>query len=256
MEWREISRSWVLIPPRPVAVLHFLGGAFVAAAPQITYCRLLESLAHQGYVIVATPFVNTFDHRAIAQEVLFSFERAMDYLRDTALRNRYLPIYGVGHSMGCKLHLLIGSLFPVERAGNILVAFNNFPAARAIPFSDPWVTSLALEFIPSPAETMALVAQKYRVRRNLLVKFTNDDIDQTKILQEALSSQFPDMIVTQTLSGTHITPLGPGFKWQVSSEFSPFDAIGQWFQQGLYQELHQLEKAMLLWLNPCRGSTR
>jgi hypothetical protein len=254
MQWREISSNWVLIPPRPVAVIHFLGGAFVAAAPQITYCRLLESLARQGYAIVATPFVNTFDHHAIAQEVLYAFDRALDYLWDTALRKRSLPIYGMGHSMGCKLHLLIGSSFAVERAGNILMSFNNFPARKAIPFGEPLTTALDVEFSPTPAETMYLIAKNYQIRRNLLVNFTNDNIDQTPMLKNALETQFPGMVVAQVLAGNHLTPLGPDLNWQAGATFSPLDALSQWLRQGIYQgvyrELHQLEKTVLLWLNP------
>jgi dipeptidyl aminopeptidase/acylaminoacyl peptidase len=60
-DWQEVSGNWVLIPPKPTAIVHFLGGAFVAAAPQLTYRWLLEALASQGYAVVATPFVNTLD---------------------------------------------------------------------------------------------------------------------------------------------------------------------------------------------------
>jgi hypothetical protein len=135
MDWQEISGSWVLIPQSPKGIVHFLGGAFVATAPQVTYRWLLEQLGRQRYVVIATPFVNTLDHAAIARDVLNRFETTLDRLQTTTvLRKRYLPIYGVGHSMGCKLHLLIGSLFSVERAGNILISFNNYPARRAIPF--------------------------------------------------------------------------------------------------------------------------
>ncbi|MDY7022609.1 MAG: DUF1350 family protein, partial [Cyanobacteriota bacterium] len=62
MEWIEVSKNWVLIPPRPKAIVHFLGGAFVAAAPQVTYRWLLEAIAQQGYVVIATPFINTLNH--------------------------------------------------------------------------------------------------------------------------------------------------------------------------------------------------
>ena len=75
MDWHEISGNWVLVPPRPTAIVHFLGGAFVAAAPQVTYRALLEFLADQGYVVVATPFINTFDHEAIARQVARAFEQ-------------------------------------------------------------------------------------------------------------------------------------------------------------------------------------
>ena len=69
MTWQEILGNWVLIPSRPVGLIHFLGGAFVATAPQTTYRRLLEYLASKGYAIIATPFVNTLDHKAIAQKI-------------------------------------------------------------------------------------------------------------------------------------------------------------------------------------------
>ncbi|KGF71959.1 hypothetical protein DO97_13675 [Neosynechococcus sphagnicola sy1] len=251
MEWQEISNNWVWVPPRPIGVVHFLGGAFVAAAPQVTYCRLLESLGRQGYVIVATPFVNTFDHQAIADDVLNRFESTLERLQATVLRRKFFPIYGVGHSMGCKLHLLLGSLFAIERAGNILISFNNYSARNSIPLAETLVTALDMEFTPSPAATNRLVAQRYQVRRNLLIQFTKDELDQTKGLQTLLNDRFPGMVVTQTLPGNHLTPLGPDVNWQAGSAFSPLDAIAQWMRKEVYRELHELEKAMLLWLNPC-----
>ena len=77
MDWQELSGSWVLIPSRPVGIVHFLGGAFIAAAPQVTYRWLLEQLGRQGYLVVATPFLNTLDHVAIAREVLNRFETTL-----------------------------------------------------------------------------------------------------------------------------------------------------------------------------------
>ncbi|MBW4471209.1 MAG: DUF1350 family protein [Stenomitos rutilans HA7619-LM2] len=250
MDWQEISGNWVLVPPRPTAIVHFLGGAFVATAPHVTYRRFLEQLATQGYVIVATPFVNTFDHTAIAKSVLKEFEQALETLYARVLHKRYLPIYGVGHSMGCKLHLLIGSLFSVERSGNILIAFNNFSARNAVPLVEQFSPIFAVEFTPSPLETNQLVAQRYQVRRNLLVNFTNDTIDQSAKLANVLQTRFPGMIATQTLSGNHLTPLGPDVSWQMGDVFTPFDAIGQWVRQGVYRELHQLERTVLRWLDP------
>ncbi|HIK43169.1 DUF1350 family protein, partial [Thermoleptolyngbya sp. M55_K2018_002] len=32
MEWRELGGNWLVVPDRPTAMIHFLGGAFVAAA--------------------------------------------------------------------------------------------------------------------------------------------------------------------------------------------------------------------------------
>jgi Protein of unknown function (DUF1350) len=285
MEWQEVYGNWVLVPARPKAIIHFLGGAFVAAAPQVTYRSLLDYLASQGYAIVATPFVNTLDHTAIAQRVYRLSNLALEYLREEVIQRRSLPIYGIGHSMGCKLHLLMGSLFAIERAGNILISFNNYPARRSIPmleqvsqfsrftsqFAAQFASQLAVqlgsqpdaapafaipafevEFTPSPEETNDLVATQYQVRRNLLIKFTQDDIDQTRSLSEALEYRFPEMTSIQILKGTHITPLGQEMSWTTGTEFSPFDAIGQFVKQEFSRDMTQLKRSILTWLEPAR----
>lgn len=290
MEWQEVYGNWVIVPPQPKGIIHFLGGAFVAAAPQVTYRSLLEYLAEQGYVVVATPFVNTFDHTEIAQRVYRLSNLALETLQEEVLRLRSLPIYGIGHSMGCKLHLLIGSLFPVERAGNILIAFNNYPARRSIPmleqmtqvskftaqFASQFATQLAsqlstqlgsqvlpqfampafdVEFTPSPEETNELIASRYQVRRNLLVKFKQDDIDQTRPLTEVLQPRFPRLTTVQILQGNHLTPLGQEVNWKTGTEFSPFDAIGQFVKQEMSRDLNQLKQTVMLWLDPLRLGT-
>ncbi|NMG06733.1 DUF1350 family protein [Brasilonema sp. UFV-L1] len=250
MDWQEISGNWVLMPRNPVGIIHFLGGAFVATVPHLTYRWLLEELASKGYVIIATPFVNILDHSAIAKSVLLNFERALERLHDSsAMRKRYLPIYGLGHSMGCKLHLLIGSLFRIERAGNILISFNNYAARDAIPLIEQFDLA-AVEFTPSPLETNKLVQERYNIRRNLLIKFSNDTLDQSMVLTELLKQRFPEMVTAQTLTGTHTTPLGQDIKWQMGESFTPFDALGQWFKQEVYRDLNQLKRIILLWLNP------
>lgn len=252
MDWQEISGNWVLIPRHPVGIVHFLGGAFVATAPHLTYRWLLEQLAAQGFAVVATPFVNTLDHEAIALSVLQSFDRTVAELQSRSLlRKRYLPIYGLGHSMGCKLHLLIGSLCPVERAGNILISFNNYAARDAIPFVQQFNhPAFTVEFTPSPVETNNLVQERYGVRRNLLIKFSNDTLDQSAALTQLLQKRFPNMVTAQTLNGSHTTPLGQDVKWQSGATFTPFDAVGQWFKQEVYRDLNQLRQTIVLWLKP------
>jgi hypothetical protein len=254
MDWQEIYGGWVLIPERqPIGIVHFLGGAFVATAPQLTYRWLLEELARAGYVTIATPFVNTFDHIAIAREVLNRFEAILERLQyGNQLGKRYLPIYGMGHSMGCKLHLLIGSLFLVERAGNMLISFNNYPVRRAIPFVEQLEidTLLNLEFTPSPIETDKIIDSSYGVRRNLLIKFNNDNIDQTLVLDRILQTRFPSMVACLELPGNHLTPLSQNLNWQAGNVFTPFDAIGQWLKQEFSRDLHRLKQEVLRWLNP------
>lgn len=254
MEWQEISGSWVYLPRKEVkGIIHFLGGAFVATAPQISYRSILEHLSQEGYGIIATPFLNTFDHFAIAREVLNRFETVIARLqRSNKLSQGYLPIYGVGHSMGCKLHLLIGSLYDVERAGNILISFNNYPASRAVPLMEQFNSNpiLNLEFTPDPSETEKLICEQYIVRRNLLLKFTQDDLDQSVNLNKVLENRFPNMVVLRTIKGNHLTPLNQKIQWQIGDSFTPIDAIGQWFNQGISRDLQNLQRELIIWLNP------
>lgn len=51
--WREVAGAWVLNPPgnEPSVVVHFVGGAFVGAAPQLAYRPFLEALAARGAVV-------------------------------------------------------------------------------------------------------------------------------------------------------------------------------------------------------------
>lgn len=283
--WQEVAGNWVWWPHRPIAIIHFLGGAFVAGAPQLTYGRLLETLGQAGYGIIATPFVNrSLDHEAIATEVLQRCDRALVALEKAgAVRLRYLPLYGLGHSMGCKLHVLIGSLFAVQRAGNMLISFNNFSAGRAIPLMDrvgpmvaPMLASMhravpmaetllgkasqtmkspeTVEFSPSPAETLDLVRDRYQVQRNLLVKFRQDDLDQSRSLAHLLETRFPDFTTLRKLPGTHLTPIGQDISWQTRREFGPLDAIGQWVQQDvIYRDLNRLSDELLRWLDPAHA---
>lgn len=256
MDWQEIAGGWVYLPSQEIiGIVHFLGGAFVATAPQVTYRSLLEQISQEGYAIIATPFLNTLDHGAIAREVLNRFETILDRLQKTqAIGKRYLPIYGVGHSLGCKIHLLISSLFEVERAGNILISYNNYPVRRAIPLLEQIQRNVTLafdvEFTPSPEETNQLIFNKYQVRRNLLIKFNKDDIDQTIDLNPVLEQRFPQMTVLLTLPGNHLTPLSQDIKWQMGDVFTPFDALGQWFKQELSRDLWRLNREISRWLNP------
>ena len=274
MEWREMSGSWVLVPPQPIAVVHFLGGAFVGTAPNVAYRWLLTELGKAGYVVVATPFLNTFDHTAIARTVLNRFENIIERLqRQHDIPSGFLPVYGLGHSMGCKLHLLIGSLYGVERAGNILIAYNNYPVKQAIPFGEQfaqlqldkwlmgvqkqlkqfnWQVDLNFEFTPSPEETNQLIAEHYGIRRNLLIKFSNDDIDQTLSLRPILNQQSADLVAYCPLPGNHLTPLGQDIQWETGTEFSPLDAVGQWLKSSLSQDLRRLQAEILRWLDPSR----
>lgn len=263
MHWQEVSGNWFLVPARARAIVHFLGGAFLAAAPHLTYRWLLEALYQADYAVIATPFINTFDHRAIAAETLTTFEQGLTVLYKKRPELTALPIYGLGHSMGCKVHLLIGSLPEAAqrapRNGNIFVSFNNFAARKSIPLLDQALQGAKqimpdfqldkqLEFTPTPEETLSLIDGGYSTPYNLLIKFRNDNIDQTRPLSDVLVRRFPDTTTIRVLQGTHTTPVAQDVQWQTSTSFSPIDALGQFVKQEFYRDIKGLRAEILDWI--------
>ncbi|KAM0027105.1 putative alpha/Beta hydrolase [Helianthus debilis subsp. tardiflorus] len=135
-DWQEVDGAWVLRPKnlKPVAVVHFVGGIFVGAAPQLTYRLFLERLSEKGVLVIATPYASGFDHFFIADEVQFKYDRCLRSLHDTV---QDLPSFGIGHSLGSVIHLLIGSRYAVQRCGNVYMSFNNKDASMAVPLFSP-----------------------------------------------------------------------------------------------------------------------
>lgn len=130
---------------KPIALVHFIGGIFVGAAPQLTYRFFLERLSEKGILVIATPFASGFDHFRISDEVQFKYDRCIRTLHGTVDN---LPVFGVGHSLGSVIHLLIGSRYAVQRNGNVFMAFNNKEASSAIPLFSPVIVPMAQSFGP------------------------------------------------------------------------------------------------------------
>ncbi|XP_068326071.1 uncharacterized protein [Pyrus communis] len=141
-DWTQVEGAWVLKPrnSEPKAVVHFIGGIFVGAAPQLTYRLFLERLSEKGILVIATPYASGFDHFFIADETQFKFDRCYRFLKETV---QDLPTFGIGHSLGSVIHLLIGSRYAVQRNGNVLMAFNNKEASSTIPLFSPVVVPVA-----------------------------------------------------------------------------------------------------------------
>lgn len=70
----------------------------------------------------------------IADEAQYKFDNCLRVIREEA---DDLPIFGIGHSMGALIHLIINARYAVVRSGNILLSFNNRPATDSIPFLSP-----------------------------------------------------------------------------------------------------------------------
>ena len=207
MSWRQRGSLWMLEPPGgPPArgVIQFIGGSYLAATPQLSYRRLLEALARQGLAIQAWSYVPGFDHQAQANEAWKLFRSA---------RPEALPALRLGHSLGCKLHLLA----PDNGrgcSGLAALSFNNFSAERSVPLLAELGPRLGIqsEFSPSPSETLRLVGANYRQPRNLLVRFNRDGIDQSRRLQAVLQARAQDQTQLLELPGDHLTPASAGLR--------------------------------------------
>lgn len=148
--WKEAAGNFVIYPTDveinpPKGVIHFLGGAFVGAAPHITYRYLLDSLCNEGYIVVTTPYRLDFDYIPICQDIVRKFDKVS---ADISSDFGALPVIGIGHSCGAFFQTLITSLFPaVPRKANVLIAWNNKPVTEAIPMFDELVVPLSQQLM-------------------------------------------------------------------------------------------------------------
>ncbi|MFN9870823.1 MAG: DUF1350 family protein, partial [Cyanobacteriota bacterium] len=58
--WRQEGPLWTLAAERPgppAGTVEFIGGSYLAATPQLSYRRLLESLARRGWRVRAWSYV-------------------------------------------------------------------------------------------------------------------------------------------------------------------------------------------------------
>lgn len=203
--WRQRGDIWELEPAAlERGTLEFIGGSYLAASPQLSYRRLLEALASLGWRVRAWSYVPGFDHQDQANHAWRRF-RQLRGVDQASLR--------LGHSLGCKLHLLA----PDGGRGSkslVCLSFNNFSAERSIPLLAELGQQFNFrsEFSPSPEETLNQVARNYRQPHNLLVRFNRDQIDQSKRLLGVLQSRPGDASQLQELPGDHLAPASAGLR--------------------------------------------
>jgi len=150
--WRRVGDCDILLPAddeQCIALVHFVGGAVVGAAPRQAYGPFLEMLCSLGLGVVATPctLLSGLNHDFAAAEVAARWSEvlpevesmldARELFDKRREARRSLPVVGCGHSLGAKLLLLLGSdgvqADVGERLANVLVAFNNYPASASVP---------------------------------------------------------------------------------------------------------------------------
>lgn len=217
--WRQRGPLWTLEPPGGLAnpatpLVEFIGGSYLATTPQLSYRRLLEALAQQGLLIHAWSYVPGFDHQSQANEAWRAFrQRRHDLSRAAGEPESHRPVLRLGHSLGCKLHLLAPDGGRACR-GLVALSFNNFSAERSVPLLAEMGQHLGFrsEFSPSPQQTLRQVSESYRQSRNLLVRFRRDDLDQSGRLLAALQQRPEDRSELLELPGDHLTPASAGLR--------------------------------------------
>ena len=252
--WRQRGPIWCLNPPSSAVDQHgaglgrieFIGGSYLAATPQLSYRRLLEALAFQGWRVRAWSYVPGFDHQSQANDAWRAFRSD----REGAARESAsfeMPagerVLRLGHSLGCKLHLLAPD-GGRRSAALVALSFNNFSAERSVPLLAEVGQQLGFrsEFSPSPQETLQLVSSSYRQSRNLLVRFRRDDLDQSPRLLEALRQRPSDASELIELPGDHLTPASAGLRRNLLGDWADdparqrrferlADSIGAWALQ-------------------------
>ena len=209
--WRQQGSIWQLRPSRPKGLVEFIGGSYLAATPQVSYRRLLEDLCSADLAVHAWAYVPGFDHQSQAKDAWMAFRQSRRQLEERCgvLAN---PLR-LGHSLGCKLHLLAPD---GGRGSHSLVAlsFNNFQADRSIPLLGELAPRLGVEteFSPSPRETLRLITRHYIQEHNLVVRFGRDELDQSDDLLEALKQRTADNTEALQLPGDHLTPASAGLR--------------------------------------------
>ena len=209
--WRQQGSIWQLRPSRPKGLVEFIGGSYLAATPQVSYRRLLEDLCSADLAIHAWAYVPGFDHQSQAKDAWMAFRQSRRQLEDRC-GVLHAPLR-LGHSLGCKLHLLA----PDGGRGShglVALSFNNFQADRSIPLLGELAPRLGVEteFSPSPRETLRLITRHYIQEQNLVVRFGRDELDQSDDLLEALKQRTADNTEALQLPGDHLTPASAGLR--------------------------------------------
>ncbi|BEV36392.1 DUF1350 family protein [Synechococcus sp. M16CYN] len=209
--WRQRGSIWQLRPSWPKGLVEFIGGTYLAATPQVSYKRLLENLCEADLAIHAWTYIPGLDHQGQARDAWMAFRQSRRQLEDRS--GTLLSPLRLGHSLGCKLHLLAPDGGRGDH-GLVALSFNNFQADQSIPLLKEIAPRLGIktEFSPGPQETLRLIARSYVQERNLVVSFGRDELDQSDDLLQALRQRARDSTEFLRLPGDHLTPASAGLR--------------------------------------------
>ena len=231
----DVSCQW---PSRPVGLIELIGGSYISIKPEVAYKRLISGLLKRNFAVHSWGYIPNFDHQLQANHAWKQFRQSRKILeKRVGLISKSIRL---GHSLGCKLHLLAPD-GGRNCNGLVAISFNNFKADKSIPLIRKMSQRLNFktEFSPSPSETFNLIREHYEQNNNLLIKFKNDNLDQNDLLLKSLKTRPYDRSVIMSLDGNHLTPVSVGLREKIlKSNFQTFfkyenidsivDQITQW----------------------------
>ena len=228
---RRISDVFCQWPSRPVGLVEIIGGSYISIKPEITYKRLISGLLETNFAVHSWSYIPNFDHQIQANQAWKQFRLSRNILEK---RVGFIPkVIRLGHSLGCKLHLLAPD-GGRNCNGLVAISFNNFKAEKSIPMLRKMSQRLNFqtEFSPSPSETLNLIKEHYEQINNLLVRFKDDNLDQNNLLLKSLKGRDLDKSKIMQLSGNHLTPVSLGLRekllksnYQSSQKYKKIDLI-------------------------------
>ena len=205
-------------PSNPKKIIEFIGGSYLAARPDFAYKRFIENLLKKNYAVHAYRYIPQFDHQEISSKAWKDFKSCKKSLSKRL--SKELKTIRVGHSLGCKLHLI-----SPDGGRNcekfISISFNNFSANNSIPLLKNISKKLDFrsEFSPSPNRTLQIINNTYIQDRNLLIKFDSDKLDQTNSLLSVLKLRDNDKTKGLLMKGSHTLIASAGLRE---------DLLGEW----------------------------
>jgi len=198
-------------PSNPKKLIEFIGGSYLATKPNLTYKRFINNLIQKNYAIHAYQYIPKFDHQELSINAWKDFKICKKILFRRL--NKEIPTLRIGHSLGCKLHLISpDGGRNCERF--ISISFNNFGANKSIPLLKKVSKNLDFrsEFTPSPNKTIEIIKNSYIQNNNLLIKFDSDNLDQTESLLSSLKERIKDNSKGILLKGNHTIIISAGLR--------------------------------------------
>ncbi len=212
---RHIDNVVCQWPTRPVGLVEIIGGSYISIKPEVTYKRFISGLVKKNFAVHSWGYIPNFDHQIQANQAWKQLRLSRKILNQRV--GRIPKSIRLGHSLGCKLHLLAPD-GGRNCNGLVAISFNNFKANKSIPMLRKMSQRLNFktEFSPSPAETLNLIKEQYEQINNLLIRFKNDNLDQNNLLLKSLKERDSDRSEIIELDGNHLTPVSMGIRDQLA----------------------------------------